>query len=91
MPELPEVETIRLQLSQLLKNLTIKHIKILAKNSFIGPKKLILGTKITKVERRAKILLFYLDNGLAKAVHLKTTVKPLYQTADNKKPRKRKP
>jgi len=37
MPELPEVETIRLQLDKVLKGLKITGIEVLKKESFIGP------------------------------------------------------
>jgi len=71
MPELPEVETLRLQLSQLIIGKTIKSIDILKPKSFIGKKEQVIGKKIVEVKRFAKILVIDLSNGLSLAVHLK--------------------
>ncbi len=85
MPELPEVETIRLQLSQLVIGQTIKDIQILYKKSFIGDKKLLVGQKIIGIRRFGKILVIDLSNGLSLAVHLKMSGQLIYfQTTNNK-------
>ena len=57
MPELPEVETIRTQLESLI----------------VGKEILSMGVKITKIGRRAKLLLIYLDNNGYLVFHLKLT------------------
>jgi len=57
MPELPEVETIRTQLASLI----------------VGKEILSMGVKITKIGRRAKLLLIFLDNGGFLVFHLKLT------------------
>lgn len=80
MPELPEVETIRLQLSQLIIGLTVKNIEIISPKSFIGDPKLLLGSKISNLRRFAKLLVIDFDSlprrqagQLSLAVHLKMT------------------
>jgi formamidopyrimidine-DNA glycosylase len=80
MPELPEVETIRLQLDRKLKGLKITDIEILNKKSFLGPPshkasegEEVIGKKVIGVKRRAKIILIELSGGLCLAVHLKLT------------------
>lgn len=71
MPELPEVEPLRLQLSRLIIGKTIKSINILKPKSFIGDKKQVISEKITGVRRFAKILVIDLSNGMSLAIHLK--------------------
>ncbi len=73
MPELPEVEVIRLFLEDKLLNKKIKNLQILNPKSFIGDPKRILNRKIIKFSRLGKQLSIYLDNGLVLLVHLKMT------------------
>jgi len=79
MPELPEVETLRLQLSKLLADLVIKKVEVLKKKSFIGETKLILDAKIINLRRFAKILIIDLSNSFSLAVHLKLTGQLIYR------------
>ena len=79
MPELPEVETVRLQLNKALKGLIISGVEVLKEKQFIGDQKLIIGEKITSVGRRAKIILIELENGDILAVHLKMTGQLIYR------------
>jgi formamidopyrimidine-DNA glycosylase len=73
MPELPEIETIKRYLEKDLIGRKIKDVKILNKKSFIGDKKKILNSKILKIERKGKILIFRLNNDLNLVFHLKLT------------------
>jgi formamidopyrimidine-DNA glycosylase len=73
MPELPEIETIKRYLEKDLIGRKIKDVRILNKKSFIGDKKKILNSKILKIERRGKMLVFRLNNGLNLVFHLKLT------------------
>jgi len=61
MPELPEVETIRRQLSAKLIGLIIKDIEIRKPKMFIGNKDEVIGKKITEITRRAKLLIMGLQ------------------------------
>jgi len=73
MPELPEVEVVRLFLEPYLVGSTVTHLEILTPKSFVGSPKLVEGQKITKLTRVGKQLSIYLNNGLILLVHLKMT------------------
>ncbi|MGI5825882.1 MAG: bifunctional DNA-formamidopyrimidine glycosylase/DNA-(apurinic or apyrimidinic site) lyase [Patescibacteria group bacterium] len=79
MPELPEVETIRLQLDQFLKGLTIVDIQILSPKNFLGKPADILGKKVLHAKRRAKISLIELEDNFCLAIHLKLTGQLIYR------------
>jgi len=78
MPELPEVEVVRLFLDQHLINKTISNLKILTPKSFIGDPKLVEGQKIIKTSRIGKQLSLYLGNNLILLFHLKMTGQIIY-------------
>jgi formamidopyrimidine-DNA glycosylase len=83
MPELPEVETIRLQLQEKIIGKIIKEIEILEKKQFIGNKEDIINKKITAINRYGKILsikVVDLKNKKEKFlnIHLKLTGEILY-------------
>lgn len=84
MPELPEVETIRIQLSDLIVGLKIADIQVLHPKTFIGDKKLILKSKITGVRRFGKMLVIDLAGDYSLAVHLKMTGQLIYKIKDKK-------
>lgn len=86
MPELPEVETIRLQLNTVLPGLTVKEIEIFSPKNFTGEKKEIIGKKITQIRRFGKMLIIDLDNGLSLGIHLKMTGRLIYR--GSKQPKK---
>lgn len=73
MPELPEVEVVRLYLQKYLFKKTITKLEILTPKSFIGNPKLVEGQKITKISRLGKQLSIHLSNKLILLVHLKMT------------------
>jgi len=73
MPELPEVETIRLGVIEKLKGKKIKAVEIRVPKLFIGAKNDIIGAKIQNAKRVAKILEIVLDNGYSILIHLKLT------------------
>jgi formamidopyrimidine-DNA glycosylase len=79
MPELPEVETLRVQLSGLIIGQTIEKIEILKPKCFIGDKKLVIGAKITGLRRFAKLTVIDLSNGLSLLIHLKMTGQLIYR------------
>lgn len=78
MPELPEVETIKRGLGRVLIGQQIKSVQILNKKQFQGNVKILLNKKITKLERRAKVLIFHLGSNLYLAVHLKMSGQLIY-------------
>lgn len=73
MPELPEVETIRLQLQKFLVGRRIQDIKILSDKSFVGDKEEVLGARILSIRRFGKVTVIDLDNGYSLLIHLKLT------------------
>lgn len=83
MPELPEVETLKRELSRAVVGLDIKNCEILwAKTvSPLSPKKFteqIQDKKIVGVRRRAKMLFLDLEGNHALAIHLKMTGQLIY-------------
>jgi len=77
MPELPEVETVKRGLERLVVSKTIKHVHHKADKSFPNDQYLVdefmLGATISKVTRRAKVLLIELSSTYTIMVHLKMT------------------
>lgn len=78
MPELPEVETIRIGLESKIVGKTIEDIVIENPKSFQGEKAKIIGQKVVGVERRAKVLRLRLGNELNILFHLKMTGQLIY-------------
>ena len=77
MPELPEVETIKKDLSELIVGKKILDITTdspkQVQPSLGAIKKAVAGATIKKIERRAKLLQIFLSNGRILAIHLKLT------------------
>ncbi|MBU0572747.1 bifunctional DNA-formamidopyrimidine glycosylase/DNA-(apurinic or apyrimidinic site) lyase [Patescibacteria group bacterium] len=77
MPELPEVETIRKDLTKLIVGKKILDIETDSvkqiKPSLGVVKKEIIGASIRKIERRAKLLQIFLSSGKILVIHLKLT------------------
>lgn len=77
MPELPEVETVRLGLQRLLPGRVIAHVESDWPKSFPNSeadvKAFLLGAEIVQVRRRAKVLLIDLTSEYTLVIHLKMT------------------
>ena len=76
MPELPEVETVRIALtSQLLKRKIFKVIKKSEKLRFFIPKNIknIENKTLEKIKRRGKYLIFYFNSNYIMLFHLGMT------------------
>ena len=76
MPELPEVEVVRLFLDNHLINKTISDLEIITPKSFVARPELVEGVegqKIIKTSRLGKQLSLHLDNNLILLFHLKMT------------------
>jgi formamidopyrimidine-DNA glycosylase len=77
MPELPEVETVKLGLQRLLPGLKIVSVDFDWPKSFpnAGPdvKQFLIGAQVIKVDRRAKVLLIELSSKYSLVIHLKMT------------------
>lgn len=77
MPELPEVETIKRDLSRLIVGKRILEITTdspkQVKPSLAVVERAVVGVVIKKIERRAKMLQIFLSNNQILAIHLKLT------------------
>jgi len=74
MPELPEVETIRRQLKEVLVGKTISKIEVLRAKSFAGDPKSLIGRKIKDIQRKSKVIeVSFEDHEKMVTVHLKMT------------------
>ncbi len=77
MPELPEVETIRRGLSELIINRCIKAVDFDWPKSFPNARsdveRFLVGAKVTNVRRRAKVLLIDISTDYSLVIHLKMT------------------
>lgn len=82
MPELPEIETIRLGLQKYLIGRSIEDIQIKIPKMFSGNKKDVIGAKIVGLKRIGKGLIIELSNDFVLAIHLKMTGQLVY--SDNK-------
>ncbi len=99
MPELPEVHTTVEGINKTVKNQTIKdvwsdfHVEtshghrntVKNKKYFESLRKIALGSKILKGERRGKNILIHLDNGFTIIVHMKMTGHLMYGKYNLKK------
>jgi len=78
MPELPEVETVRRQLSQVIVGKTITSVDVLKEKSWSGKISMVVGQKITHIDRRSKVLLIRLSHEHSLLVHLKMSGQLIY-------------
>lgn len=86
MPELPEVETVKLQLNKYLVGHTIKDVILHTPKVFSGNPKDITGGKIKKVRRFAKVISIDLSNGNSLVIHIKLTGQLIYRGPNLKNP-----
>ena len=77
MPELPEVETVRSGLAKLLPGRAIADVEFDWPKSFPNAindvEQFLIGSKVTSVHRRAKVLLIELSTNYTIVIHLKMT------------------
>lgn len=85
MPELPEVETVRRGLAELLPGKRILHVGFDWQKSFPNAEAdvaaFLIGATVVEVRRRAKVLLIELDSKYSLVIHLKMTGQLVYQSA----------
>lgn len=84
MPELPEVETIRIGLSQKIIGLKIKDIEVLNPKTFHGDKEKIIGSEVKSVFRKAKVLGIQLESDLTLLFHLKMSGQVIFSSKNFK-------
>ena len=82
MPELPEVETIKIGLAKLLPGLKIKDVWHDWPKSFPNPPadtaRFLVGATVKNIKRRAKVLIIGLSNDYSLVIHLKMTGQLVY-------------
>lgn len=79
MPELPEVESIRLQLNRFLVGHRIEEVIVNYPKIFIGDVNNIMGAKIEAIRRFAKVLSIDLSNNYSLVVQIKLTGQLIYR------------
>lgn len=82
MPELPEVETIRLQLEKYLRGHKIVSVEVRNKKVFQGDEEKTLGSGILGIRRFAKVVCIDLSNKYSILVHVKLTGQLIYRGSD---------
>jgi formamidopyrimidine-DNA glycosylase len=84
MPELPEVETVKLGLNKLLPRKTILSVKTDTPKSFPNDQNLVdkfmIGALVVIIRRRAKVLIIDLNTGYSLIIHLKMTGQLVYKS-----------
>ena len=82
MPEFPEVETIRRQLLARIKNKKIESVEVKLARVINVPvsqfEKIVAGSIVKDIRRRAKILIIDLSNGWSIIIHLKMSGQLIY-------------
>lgn len=86
MPELPEVESIKLQLSKYLIGHKIESIKVNYQKTFKGNPQKVNGAEVTAVRRFGKALVIDLNNHYSLIIHVKMTGQLIYQGPNLKHP-----
>jgi len=88
MPEMPEVETIRLELQKELKGKRIVQVEVVRDRPLVNSSaekfsKSVEGSTVTEVKRRSKIIVVNLSTGQTMLIHLKMTGRLLYKLIDS--------
>lgn len=86
MPELPEVETVKLGLIKYLVGHKILKVILNNPKVFTGDVKSIEGAKVKNVRRFAKVLTIDLDNNYSIIIHIKLTGQLIYRGPNLKNP-----
>lgn len=85
MPELPEVETLKLGLQKYLVGHTIESVELHTQKQFQGDVKDVAGAKVIGVRRFGKGLVIDLSNKYSVAIHIKLTGQLIYRGKDEPK------
>jgi formamidopyrimidine-DNA glycosylase len=86
MPELPEVETVRVGLNKLVVKKVIRAVHFDHAKSFPNDsklvKKFVIGAEVIALRRRAKLLIIDLSSGYSLITHLKMTGQLVFRSSD---------
>jgi formamidopyrimidine-DNA glycosylase len=87
MPELPEVETVRLGLLSLLPGKTVQAVSSNTPKIFPNAQhdvdQFLVGASVRDIRRRAKVLIIDLDNDYSLIIHLKMTGQLVFRANDD--------
>lgn len=86
MPELPEVESIKLQLKKYLVGHKIEKVDVRYRKKFEGDEKKLVGGKVKDVRRFSKVQSIDLNNGYSVVIHIKLTGQLIYRGPNLKNP-----
>lgn len=86
MPELPEVESIKLQLEKYLVAHKIVSVDVKNRKTFQGDEGKILNTRVLETRRFAKVVCIDLENSYSILVHVKLTGQLIYRGPNLKAP-----
>ena len=86
MPELPEVEAIKLGLNRFLKNHKIIAVQVNLEKIFDGDKKKLIGGRFKVARRFGKVVSVDLSNGYSFVIHVKLTGQLIYRGPNLKNP-----
>ena len=86
MPELPEVESVRLKLNQFLVGHKIVRVDVRDRKILEKGEKNLEGGKVEKIRRFGKVLSIDLDNGYSAVIHIKLTGQLIYRGPNLKDP-----
>lgn len=86
MPELPEVETMKLQLEKFLDGHKIVSVDVKNRKTFQGDEKSLVGGKVIGVRRFGKVTSIDLSNGYSILTHVKLTGQYIYRGPNLKNP-----
>lgn len=84
MPELPEVETLKLGLQKFVKGRKITDVEVIDARLLTGEPKNIIGATIVEIKRYAKGIVLELSNGYDIAFHIKLTGQLIYRDKTNR-------
>ncbi|MGA3291562.1 MAG: bifunctional DNA-formamidopyrimidine glycosylase/DNA-(apurinic or apyrimidinic site) lyase [Candidatus Microgenomates bacterium] len=87
MPELPEVETMRLQLEKYLTGHKIISVEVRNRKTFQGDEGKIVGGKVTGTRRFGKVSVIDLNNDYSILTHVKLTGQYIYRGPNLKNPK----
>lgn len=87
MPELPEVEAIKLQLGKFLTGHEVVSVDVKNRKTFQGEEKKIIGGKVVGTRRFGKVSVIDLDNGYSILTHVKLTGQYIYRGPNLKSPK----
>jgi formamidopyrimidine-DNA glycosylase len=88
MPELPEVESVRIQLGKYLSGHKIESVDVGDRKVLKKDEGKLEGGKVKKVRRFGKVLAIDLDNGYSAVIHIKLTGQLIYRGPKLKNPPK---